>query len=242
MPLLGLNIDHVATVRNARGGPAPDPLRAALLAESAGADGITVHLREDRRHIRDADVAALKTAIQTRLNLEMANTPEMLAIALKVSPYMCTIVPERREELTTEGGLNVLNNVDALQGATTSLQAAGILVSLFIDPEPGQIQATHQTGARFVEFHTGRYCESFDRYGLDHPITRAELQKLLDSAALAVSLGIRVNAGHGLTFENVPPILAMAGLEELNIGHSLIAEAIFIGLPAVVQKMKALIA
>lgn len=242
MPLLGLNIDHVATVRNARGGLTPDPLRAALLAEEAGTDGITVHLREDRRHIRDADVAALKGAIKTRLNLEMANTAEMVGIALKTAPYMCTIVPERREEITTEGGLDVVGQVQALQANTKTLQDAGILVSLFIDPDIDQIQATHQTGAKFLEFHTGRYCEAFAAHGLDHAETQAELKKLIDGAALAVSLGIRVNAGHGLTFENVTPILAMPGLEELNIGHSLIGEAIFVGLAPVVQKMKALIA
>lgn len=234
MVLLGVNIDHVATVRNARGGSVPDPLAAALLAEASGADGITAHLREDRRHIRDADIAALKAHIATRLNLEMANTSEMVGIALRVQPHMVTLVPERREELTTEGGLDVISNLDAVRQTAAQLQGAGIRVSLFIDADPDQVRAAQQTGAMLVEFHTGPYCEAFGGANQAN-----QLQRLMQAAELAVSLGIEVNAGHGLNYDNVGPVLALPGLVELNIGHSLVSEAIFSGLGAAVQRMKA---
>ncbi|WP_303674000.1 pyridoxine 5'-phosphate synthase [Vampirovibrio chlorellavorus] len=236
MALLGVNIDHVATLRNARGGSYPDPLTAALIAEAHGADGITAHLREDRRHIRDEDIKALKAQIKTRLNLEMANTPEMVEIALKAKPYMVTLVPERRQELTTEGGLDVVHYLDRLKDSTTQLQAAGIKVSLFIDPDLRQLEASRQTGAAIVEFHTGTYCEAFG--GPEQPKT---LHALMRAAEQAVAWGIEVNAGHGLNYENVQPVLAMPGLVELNIGHSIIAESVFTGLASAVSRMKALI-
>lgn len=238
MASLGLNIDHVATVRNARGGYFPDPIQAALLGEAHGAEGITAHLREDRRHIKDADMYNLKAAIQTRLNMEMANTEEMVAIALNLKPYMVTLVPERRQEITTEGGLDVVRAVEAITRTTQRLQDAGIPVSLFIAPDPAQIEAAAKTGAQIVEFHTGPYCEAFET--LQAP-PEAQLTALLESAQTCVDLGIEVNAGHGLNFANVSPILQMPGLVELNIGHSLIGEAIFMGLGPAVAKMKALI-
>lgn len=236
MALLGVNIDHVATLRNARGGSYPDPLTAALIAEAHGADGITAHLREDRRHIRDEDIQALKAQIKTRLNLEMANTPEMVEIALQAKPYMVTLVPERRQELTTEGGLDVVRYLDSLKESTTKLQTAGIKVSLFIDPDLRQLEASRQTGAAIVEFHTGTYCEAFG--GPEQAKTLAALMK---AAEQAVACGIEVNAGHGLNYDNVQPVLAMPGLVELNIGHSIIAESVFSGLASAVSRMKALI-
>lgn len=236
MALLGVNIDHVATLRNARGGIVPDPVAAALIAEANGADGITAHLREDRRHIRDADVQALKKRIGTRLNLEMANTDEMVAIALDLKPYMVTLVPERRQELTTEGGLDVAGNLVALKESITRLQAAGIKVSLFIDADEAQVRASKETGAMIVEFHTGAYCEAFNT-----PEQAEKLDLLMKAATLSVNLGIEVNAGHGLNYENVQPVLAMPGLVELNIGHSIISEAVFTGLADAVSRMKALI-
>lgn len=236
MALLGVNIDHVATLRNARGGSYPDPLTAALIAEANGADGITAHLREDRRHIRDADIQALKAQIKTRLNLEMANTPEMVNIALNAKPYMVTLVPERRQELTTEGGLDVIRSLVSLKESTDRLQAAGIKVSLFIDPDLRQLEASRQTGAAIVEFHTGTYCEAFGG-----PHQASALEALMKAAEQAVDWGIEVNAGHGLNYENVQPVLAMPGLVELNIGHSIIAESVFTGLGSAVSRMKALI-
>jgi pyridoxine 5-phosphate synthase len=236
MALLGVNIDHVATLRNARGGSYPDPLTAALIAEANGADGITAHLREDRRHIRDADIQALKAQIKTRLNLEMANTPEMIEIALNAKPYMVTLVPERRQELTTEGGLDVIRSLARLKESTDRLQAAGIKVSLFIDPDLRQLEASRQTGAAIVEFHTGTYCEAFGG-----PRQSSALEALMKAAEQAVDWGIEVNAGHGLNYENVQPVLAMPGLVELNIGHSIIAESVFTGLGSAVSRMKALI-
>lgn len=238
MAKLGVNIDHVATVRNARGTVQPDPVKAALIAEENGADGITAHLREDRRHIRDEDMFRLKDTISTRLNMEMANTPEMVAIVLKLKPYMVTLVPERREELTTEGGLDVAGHLTALTDSTTRLQAAGIRVSLFIDPASRQVEASRETGAQIVEFHTGRYCEAFEKLG---HADADELKALMEAAALCVGYGIEVNAGHGLNYENVAPILQMPGLVELNIGHSLVSEAIFTGIGPAVRKMKDLI-
>ncbi len=236
MALLGVNIDHVATLRNARGGSYPDPLAAALIAEANGADGITAHLREDRRHIRDEDIQALKAQIKTRLNLEMANTPEMVEIALNAKPYMVTLVPERRQELTTEGGLDVIRYLDSLKESTTTLQTAGIKVSLFIDPDLRQLEASRQTGAAIVEFHTGTYCEAFGG-----PEQAKALAALMKAAEQAVAWGIEVNAGHGLNYDNVQPVLAMPGLVELNIGHSIIGESVFTGLASAVSRMKALI-
>ena len=236
MALLGVNIDHVATLRNARGGFVPDPIQAALLAEAHGADGITAHLREDRRHIRDEDMWALKQQIKTRLNMEMANTDEMVGIALDLKPYMVTLVPERRQELTTEGGLDVIGPRQALQQNIQKLHAGGIRVSLFIDADLKQVQASADVGARIVEFHTGPYCEGF-RY----PQNAEKLQLLRQAADRAVTLGIEVNAGHGLNYENVAPILTLPGLVELNIGHSIVSEAIFSGLGPAVRRMKDLI-
>jgi len=238
MILLGVNIDHVATVRNARGGDEPDPIQAAIVAEAHGADGITAHLREDRRHIRDEDIRALKGIVKTRLNLEMAATPEMLKIACEVQPYMATLVPERREELTTEGGLDVVRFEASLTQATQQLKSAGILVSLFIAPTASQVQASHRIGADFVEFHTGEYAHAWQ---LGAAQAQPYLRHLIEAAQLAVSLGVRVNAGHGLTYDNVTPILALPGLEELNIGHSIIARSIFDGLGPAVAQMKALL-
>lgn len=236
MTQLGVNIDHVATVRNARGGEAPNPVVAALLAEKYGADGITAHLREDRRHIKDEDMRLLKEQIATRLNMEMANTDEMVKIALQLKPYMVTLVPERRQELTTEGGLDVISNLSALKENTKRLQDAGILVSLFIDASTAQVEASKQSGATIVEFHTGPYCEAFGT-----PEQQTKLDLLMAAARRCGEIQLEVNAGHGLNYDNVKPILALPGLVELNIGHSIIAEAIFSGLPQAVRRMKTLI-
>ena len=231
---LGVNIDHVATIRNARGGLHPDPIRAAQVAQAAGADGITAHLREDRRHIMDEDIAQLIGGIALPLNLEMAATEEMLAIALKHRPHAACIVPERREEVTTEGGLDAARQHNHLKPLITRLGEAGIRVSLFIEPDPRQIEAAVSLGAPVVEFHTGRYAhvESDDR--------STELKRISDCAALAVKNGIEPHAGHGLTFDNVIPVAAIPQLAELNIGHFLIGEAIFTGLEASVSRMRAL--
>ena len=235
---LGVNIDHVATIRNARGGAHPDPLRAALLAIEAGADGITAHLREDRRHISDADIAALKARITRPLNLEMAVTEEMQAIALKHRPHACCLVPERRAEVTTEGGLAVAGQHNVLTPFVAALRAAGIRVSLFIDPASEQIEAAAKVGADIVEMHTGRYCEA----ALEgDPATHGEeLRRLVDGARLADSLGLEVHAGHGLTFDTVGPVAEIPEIVELNIGHFLIGEAIFSGLHSAVIRMKSL--
>ncbi len=233
MALLGVNIDHVATLRNARGGLVPDPVEAALVAEANGADGITAHLREDRRHIRDEDMKNLKSRIGTRLNMEMANTDEMVAIAVALKPYMVTLVPERRQELTTEGGLDVAGALASLTANTKTLQAAGIKVSLFIDADPVQVKASQDSGATIVEFHTGPYCEAF---GSSKQAEKLDL--LMKAAGYAVELGLEVNAGHGLNLENVQPILAMPGLVELNIGHSIVSDAVFTGLADAVRRMK----
>ncbi|MEB3287788.1 MAG: pyridoxine 5'-phosphate synthase [Vampirovibrionales bacterium] len=235
MAYLGVNIDHVATVRNARGTVSPDPIQAALLAEANGADGITAHLREDRRHITDRDIERLKVSIKTRLNMEMAATEEMLAIACHVKPYMCTLVPERREELTTEGGLDVVTNLSSLKPIIQGLQKSGIRVSLFIDGNLEQVEASKASAADIVEFHTGKYCDSKGKS------QQQELSKLIEAAGRCVSLGIEVNAGHGLNYDNVKPILAMPGLYELNIGHSIVSEALYVGFPAAVRRMKDLI-
>ena len=231
--LLGINIDHVATLRNARGASYPSPLEAALVAETSGADAITLHLREDRRHIRDADVFAIKQAIKTRMNLEMAMTEEMLANALQVMPEDVCIVPEKRTEVTTEGGLDVAGQPEKVRDYVARLHAAGIRVSLFIDADRTQIQAAYDGGARVVELHTGAYADA------PTPVARqAELAKIRDAAAFADGLGITVNAGHGLTVQNVGAIARIPQIVELNIGHSIIAQAIFLGLPAAIAQMK----
>lgn len=232
---LGVNIDHVATIRNARGGAHPDPVRAAHLAVKAGADGITAHLREDRRHIGDSDIARLKAKLTRPLNLEMAATPEMLAIALKHRPHACCLVPERRRELTTEGGLDVSGADGEFASFVGKLLEAGIRVSLFVDPEPRQIEAAARTGAQVVELHTGPYCDSADE--LQH---RKELVRLADCARRADALGLEVHAGHGLSFETVGAVARLPEIVELNIGHFLIGEAIFGGLHSAIQRMRAL--
>jgi len=231
---LGVHIDHVATVRNARGSGYPDPVRAALLAAEAGADGITAHLREDRRHITDQDIARLSAELPIPLNLEMAATDEMLEIALRHRPHAACIVPEKREERTTEGGLDAAGQHNHLAPMVRALGAANIRVSLFIEPDPRQIEAALSLGAPVVEIHTGRYCE------LDGEERAIELRRIADAAALAAKNGIEAHAGHGLTFDNVVPIAAIAKIRELNIGHFLIGEAIFDGLAPVVRRMRAL--
>ncbi|WP_347717741.1 pyridoxine 5'-phosphate synthase [Sphingomonas sp.] len=231
---LGVNIDHVATIRNARGGAHPDPLRAAEAAARAGADGITAHLREDRRHITDADIDRLMARIALPLNLEMAATPEMLAIALAHRPHAACIVPEKREERTTEGGLDAAGQFDALRPFVEQLAAAGIRVSLFIEPSERQIDAALRLAAPVIEFHTGRFADASG----DERAT--ELKRIADAIALAAKNGIETHAGHGLTFDNVAPIAAIPQLAELNIGHFLIGEAIFTGLEASVARMRSL--
>ncbi|MGV0962886.1 MAG: pyridoxine 5'-phosphate synthase [Polynucleobacter sp.] len=229
---LGINIDHVATLRNARGTVYPDPLKAASLAEEAGADLITLHLREDRRHIKDADLMALRPLIQTRMNLECAVTPEMINIACRVQPHDVCLVPEKREEVTTEGGLDVVGHFDAVKSATTQLKAAGIRVSLFIDPEEAQIQAAKDVGATVVELHTGRYAD------LARDQQKQELERIRKAAQFGKSIGLRVNAGHGLNEGNVVPVAAIAELSELNIGHAIVAEALFKGWQNAITDMK----
>ena len=231
---LGVNIDHVATIRNARGGEHPDPVRAAFAAAAAGADGITAHLREDRRHITDSDIERLMARLEIPLNLEMAATPEMLEIALRHRPHAACIVPEKREERTTEGGLDAAGHLDTLAPMVAQLGEAGIRVSLFIEPDPAQVEAAIRLKAPVVEFHTGRYAH---RQGA----ARAEeLRRIADAAALAVKNGIEPHAGHGLAFDNVAPVAAIPQIVELNIGHFLIGEAIFTGLEASVTRMRAL--
>ncbi|WP_373747343.1 pyridoxine 5'-phosphate synthase [Neisseria dentiae] len=231
--LLGVNIDHVATLRNARGTPYPSPLEAALIAETHGADLITLHLREDRRHIKDADVFAIKNAVRTRMNLEMALTEEMLENALKVMPEDVCIVPEKREEITTEGGLDVLAQQDKIAAFTKTLTEAGIRVSLFIDADEAQIQAARDVGAPVIELHTGAYADA------ETPHARAmQLQRIEEGANFGSDLGLIVNAGHGLTIHNVTPIAKILAIHELNIGHSLIAQAVFLGLPEAIRQMK----
>jgi pyridoxine 5-phosphate synthase len=228
---LGVNIDHVATVRNARGGTHPDPVEAALVAIAAGADGITAHLREDRRHIRDADIDRLRAAISVPLNLEMAATDEMVANALRVRPNAACIVPERRAEVTTEGGLNAAGQIEQLRPMVAGLRAAGIRVSLFIDPDERQLQAAADLHADIVELHTGAYAEG--RSG--------ELERLRTAATLTAELGLECHAGHGLTYENVQAVAALPEIVELNIGHFMMGQAILDGLPAVVRHMRTLI-
>ena len=231
---LGINIDHVATLRNARGTVYPDPLKAARLAEESGADLITLHLREDRRHIKDADLMALRPLIQTRMNLECAVTPEMINIACRVQPHDVCLVPEKREEVTTEGGLDVVGHFDAVKAATAQLKATGIRVSLFIDPEEKQIQAAKDVGATVIELHTGRYAD------LVGDQQNQELERIRKAAQFGKSIGLRVNAGHGLHEGNVMLVAGIAELSELNIGHAIVAEALFKGWQKAITDMKAL--
>jgi len=235
MPRLHVNIDHVATLRQARKNDEPDPVLAAGLCELAGADGITVHLREDRRHIQDRDVDLLRQVVRSRLNLEMAATAEMEAIALRIKPDMVTLVPEKREEVTTEGGLDVAGQLSSIKGISGRLQDAGIGVSLFVDAEPAQLEACQASGARWVELHTGTYAEA------NWQQQAKELARITEGTFIARSLGLRVNAGHGLTYQNVEPIAAIEGMEELNIGHTIVARALAVGLEEAVRQMKALV-
>lgn len=232
--LLGVNIDHVATLRQARGTRYPDPVKAALDAEEAGADGITLHLREDRRHIQERDVRLLRDLLQTRMNLELALTPEMLAFAQEIRPEHVCLVPERREELTTEGGLDVLGQVQRIRDAIAALPASE--VSLFIDPDLQQIQAAKDSGAPVIELHTGRYAEAETQEAQAH-----ELQRLTRAVEFATGLGLVVNAGHGLHYHNVQPIAALPGINELNIGHAIVAQAVFVGFKQAVRDMAELI-
>ena len=229
---LGVNIDHVATLRNARGAPYPDPFRAALLAAEAGADGITAHLREDRRHIRDADVERLATELPVPLNMEMAVTDEMLAIARRLRPHAVCLVPERREEVTTEGGLDAAGAGPKLAEAVAALGEAGCRVSLFVDPEERQLEAARQVGAPVVELHTGTYCEATGA------ARDAELERLRRAAATAERLGLECHAGHGLTYANVRPVAAIPTIAELNIGHFIVAEALFVGWCEAIRRMR----
>ena len=231
---LGINIDHVATVRQARRAAYPDPVHAALLAEQAGADSITVHLREDRRHIQDRDVRSLRSLLQTRMNLEMALTEEMLGIACELCPADCCLVPEQRAEITTEGGLDVASQVPRLQQAAQRLADAGVRLSLFVDPDPRQIEAAARVGAPAIELHTGAYADS------SGAAQAAELSRLLTGAQLGARLGLSVHAGHGLHYHNVQPVAAIREIVELNIGHAIVARAIFVGLQSAVRDMKAL--
>ena len=230
--LLGVNIDHIATLRNARGGLEPDLIQAALICEKAGCDGITVHLREDRRHTKDDDVAELKKILKTRLNLEMAVTDEMQKIALDVLPENCCLVPEKRQEVTTEGGLDVAGQFKRIKTFVKPLADAGIVVSLFIDADDEQVKASAASGAQFIELHTGKYSEAFGTQ-----FEEMELDKLKKAAKLAQELGLQVNAGHGLTYENVHRMKEINGLVELNIGHNIIAHAVFDGLEKSVKDM-----
>ncbi len=235
MVYLGVNVDHVATVRQARLGIEPDPVYAAFLAETAGADGITIHLREDRRHIQDRDLEVLSRTIKTKINLEMACTEEMINIAIKYKPFTCCLVPEKRQELTTEGGLNVVDNFDILKNAVNELHSNGIKISLFIDPEEEQIEASAKLNADYVEIHTGRYAEAaFDD-------KKNELQRIYDAGKFAAEAGLIVNAGHGLDYKNIIPILQMKELYEVNIGHSIIARSIYVGIEKAVREMKDII-
>ncbi|WP_320674860.1 pyridoxine 5'-phosphate synthase [Prochlorococcus sp. MIT 1341] len=235
MASLGVNIDHIANVREARKTVEPDPVPMALLAELGGADGITVHLREDRRHIQDRDLELLRQTVRSRLNLEMAATSEMLAIALKISPDMVTLVPEKREEVTTEGGLDVVNQQSHLSEMINELKLESIPVSLFIDPLSPQIEASSKVGANWIELHTGSYAEA------SWQNRQLQLSRLIEATARATCLGLRVNSGHGLTYQNVEPIASIKDMEELNIGHSIISRALAVGLRQAVREMKDLI-
>lgn len=236
MARLGVNIDHVATVRQARGGLEPDPVAAAAIAELAGADGITIHLREDRRHIQDRDLKLLRQTVKTRLNLEMAATQEMVAIALGAKPEFCTLVPEKRQELTTEGGLDVRVNMESIGEAIERLQNGGIAVSLFIDPDSDQVKAANKCGADYIEIHTGAYAEAQDWKSENQELARIE-----NAIKLATKLGLGVNAGHGLNYANIKRICSLGGIEEFNIGHSIISRAVLVGLDRAVRDMVDLI-
>ena len=233
MPTLGVNIDHVATIRQARKTVEPDPVAAAVLVELAGADGITVHLREDRRHMQDRDVTLLRQTVRTHLNLEMAATDEMVAIALNLRPDYVTLVPERRQEVTTEGGLDIAGQKDRMLTVVTQLQDAGIPVSLFIDADPAQIDASAAVGAQLIELHTGRYADA-----ANDSDRAQELAHLATGCEQAIAAGLRVNAGHGLTYWNVYPIGQLPGMEELNIGHSIISRAVLVGIDRAVREMQ----
>ncbi|WP_462320703.1 pyridoxine 5'-phosphate synthase [Halochromatium sp.] len=233
--LLGVNIDHIATIRAARGTRYPEPIQAALVAEQAGADAITLHLREDRRHIQDRDVHLLKGILQTRMNLEMAATPEMVQIACEVRPADCCLVPERREELTTEGGLDVAGQIGKLREQTARLAASGVRVSLFVDPDPMQLDAAVDVGAPVVEIHTGRYADAATQ-----TLRAKELERIATAVAHGRKLGLQVNAGHGLDYPNVEAVAALPGVRELNIGHAIVARALFSGLAPAVTEMKRL--
>ncbi|MGL5033288.1 MAG: pyridoxine 5'-phosphate synthase [Microcystaceae cyanobacterium] len=237
MLTLGVNIDHVATIRQARRTVEPDPIAAAVLAELAGADGITAHLREDRRHIQDRDIRLLRQTVRTHLNLEMATTEEMVAIALEIKPDYVTLVPEKREEVTTEGGLDVVGKFARLCAVVDQLQSAAIPVSLFIDAEITQIQAAAQTQAKFIELHTGKYADAPNAN-----LQSLELEALHTGCEKARELGLRVNAGHGLTYWNVQPVAGLPGMEELNIGHTIISRAVLVGMERAVREMKQAIA
>lgn len=236
MAKLGVNIDHVATLRQARRGAEPDPVQAALLCEKAGCNSIVAHLREDRRHINDDDVKRLKKAIRTLLNLEMSVNEDIVKAATEIKPFQATLVPEKRQEITTEGGLNVVSNMRKVSGVTAALQAKGIKVSLFIDPENAQIEASAKAGARIIEIHTGRYANAVGAKQKEK-----ELRIISSAAEFARSLGLTVNAGHGLNYENVSRVAAISGIEELNIGHSIISRAIFAGIENAVADMLKLI-
>lgn len=236
MAKLGVNIDHVATLRQARGGGEPDPVEAALLCEKAGCNSVVAHLREDRRHINDDDVAKLKKKIKTLLNLEMSTNADIVKAAMAVKPYQSTLVPEKRQEITTEGGLDVISNMRKVSDVVKALQSKGIKVSLFIDPEKGQIEAACKTGAGIIELHTGRYANAV---GAKHK--EKELSVIANSVEFAMSRGLVVNAGHGLNYENVSNIAAIGGIEELNIGHSIISRAVFSGIENAVRDMVKLI-
>lgn len=234
--LLGVNIDHIATVRNARGTNYPDPVQAAFVAEQAGAEGITVHLREDRRHITDRDVELLRQTIQTRMNLEMAVTDEMVDIACRIKPAFCCLVPEKRQEVTTEGGLDVAGQKEKITRAVKRLTEAGIKVSLFIDPDHTQIDAADDVGAPFIEIHTGAYADAETSQEEDK-----EFIRIKDAVAYAAGKGLKVNAGHGLNYHNVQRVAALPAIYELNIGHAIIGRAVFSGLAAAVADMKTLL-
>ena len=236
MVKLGVNVVHVATVREARGITEPDPVAAAVLAELGGADGITVHLREDRRHIRERDVRLLKETIKVPLNLELATAPEILEFALEIRPHSATFVPEKREELTTEGGLDVIGGFKKLEPVVRQFREAGIVVSLFIDPDPDQIAAAAQVGAEFIEIHTGRYCDAADEHRM-----KEEFVLIEQASITAANANLKVNAGHGLNYRNVGPVARLPEIRELNIGHSIIARAVYVGLERAVREMKSLL-
>ncbi|WP_457677974.1 pyridoxine 5'-phosphate synthase [Thermovibrio sp.] len=236
---LGVNIDHVATVRNARKTFEPDPVHAAVIADLAGADQITLHVREDRRHVNERDLKLIKELIHSRVNLEMAITDEMIKIAKEVKPHQATLVPEKRQEITTEGGLDVLGSFERVKEAVKELKEAGITVNIFIDPDKRQIEKAKETGADAVELHTGRYAEAFAKG--DEKEVEEELKRIREAARFAKELGLKVYAGHGLTYKNVRPVAQIEEIEELNIGHSIVANAILLGLKEAVEKMIKLI-